>query len=165
MTGGGSGRRPAAPIFTPPTTREGAKKKETRRQLTKSWVCERHGNPPYPTCALTQRGVRHYCGRGHHGHPKDACIPCTLRHTSRRARLASQRTPEAGGTPALKRAMGRIPPGVQHARHGPAHPPAPSSGGEGNEATKGDPPQGRPGKRPRLARPAQWHGRAGMEVT
>ena len=39
VTGGGSGR-PAAPIFTPPTTQEGARKKETRKRLTKSWVCE-----------------------------------------------------------------------------------------------------------------------------
>ena len=88
VEGRGSGR-PAAPIFTPPMNRNGARKKETRRRLTKSWVCERHGNPPYPTCALTHRGVRHSCSRGHHGHPKGVCMPCTPRHRPLPARLAS----------------------------------------------------------------------------
>ena len=136
VTGGGSGRS-TAPIFTPPATREGARKKETRRWLTKSWVCERHGNPPCPRCVQTHRGVRHCCSRGRHGHPKDACTP---RHTSRRARLASQRTPGLGGTPALKRSMGRIPPGAKHARHGPAQPPAPSNGGRGIKRQRETPP-------------------------
>ena len=84
--------------------------------------------PPLSDMCADTRGVRHCCSRGHHGHPKDACTP---RHTSRRARLASQRTPGVGGTPALKRPMGRIPPRAQHARHGPTLPPAPSSGGRG----------------------------------
>ena len=111
VEGGGSGK-PAAPIFTPQATRNGARKKETRRRLTKSWVCEWHGNPPCPTCALTHRGVRHCCSGGHHGHPKGVCIPCTPRHTPPRARLASQRTPGVGDMPALKRFMGRAPPGA-----------------------------------------------------
>ena len=88
----------------------GPQKKETRGQLTKSWVYERHGNPPYRTRALTDQGVRHCCSRGHHGHPKGICVPCTPLHTPLRARLAGQRTPGAGGTRALKRLMGRAPP-------------------------------------------------------
>ena len=151
MTGGGR-ERPTAPIFTPPATREGARKKETRRRLTKFGVCERHGNPPCPTCALTHRGLRHCCGRGrHHGHPKDACTP---RHTSRNARLASQRTPGVGGTPALKRPMGRIPPGTQQARHGPAQPPAPSSrGGGGMKRQRETPPPRETRQAPMLGAP------------
>ena len=139
MGGGGSGR-PAAPIFTPPATRNGARKKKTRRRLTKSSVCERHGNPPCPMCALTHKGVRHCCGKGHHGHPKGVCIPCTPRHTPLRARLASQRTPGTGGTPAPKRPVGRVPPGGLHARHGPAHSPAPSGRVRGMKQQRETPP-------------------------
>ena len=143
----GGGGRPAAPIFTPPATRNGARKKETWRRLTKSWVCERHWNPPCPcpTCALTRRGVRHCCSRGHHGHPKGVCMPCTPRHTPQRARLARQRTPGVGGTPAFKRLMGRAPPppppGGLHARHKPAHPPAPNGGVRGMKQQREGPPR------------------------
>ena len=110
IVGGGGSGRPAAPIFTPQATQNGARKKETWKRLTKSRVCGRLGNPPCRICALTHKGVRHYCGRGHHGHPKGVCIPCTPRHTPLRTRLASQRTPGTGGMPAPKRPVGRVPP-------------------------------------------------------
>ena len=159
------GGRPAAPIFTPPATRNGARKKETRRRLTKSLVCERQGSPPCSTCRLTRRGVRHCCSRGHHGRPKGVCMPCTPRHTPLRARLASQRTPGAGGTPVLKRLMGRAPPRGPACAPWASPPTRPSGGVRGMKRQKEAPPQPRPGKRPCLARPAQRHGRVGTEVT
>ena len=161
--GVGSGR-PTAPIFTPPVTRNGARKKETRRRLTKSWVYERHGNPPCPTCALTHRGVRHCCSRGHHGHPKGVCVPCTPRHTPLRTQLASQHTLGAGHMPAPKRLMGSSPPWGLHARHGLTHPPAPDGGKRGMKRHR-EAPQARPGKHQRLVHPAERHSRAGIEVS
>ena len=103
--GRGSGRL-TAPIFAPPAAREGANKKETRRRLTKSWVCEQHGNPPCPTFALARRGVRQCCNRRHHTHPKDACTP---RQTSRRARLASKCDPGVGACPPSSGPWGGFP--------------------------------------------------------
>ena len=104
--------RQAAPLFTPQMARGGARRKETMWRLAKCGVCERHSNPPCPTCALTHWGMRHCRSTGQCGHPMGACAPGshTPRHTRLRAGLANQRTPGTGGTPAPKRPVERPPP-------------------------------------------------------
>ena len=97
--------------------------------------------PPCPTCALTHRGVRHRCSRGHHGYPRGVCVLCTPRHTPLRARLASQ--PPAPGVcqhANTQATHGTGPPGGLHARHGLTHPPAPDGGERGMKRQREAPP-------------------------
>ena len=85
VTGGGNGR-PVAPIFTPTTTREAAKKKGTRKRLTKSWVCERHGNPPLSDMCADTQGTEALLQQGAPRPPEGRLhIVHTQTHTTARA--------------------------------------------------------------------------------
>ena len=100
---------------------------------TYTWVCERHGNLPCPTCALMHRGVRHCCSKGHSRHPKGVCVPCP----GGRGHASTQAT--CGSDPP--------PPGGLSARNRPTHPTAPEphsprQRGTRDEATRGAPPPG-----------------------
>ena len=138
-TGGGSDR-PAAPIFMPPTTRDGVRKKETQRRLTKSLVCKRHGNPPLPTCVLTHRGARHCCSKGGAPRPPEGHLHTVHTETHTTARAAGQPAHPGGGGHASAQAAYREDSPWGPARTPRASPPtSPQQRGEGNEATKGDP--------------------------
>ena len=123
--------------------------------------------PPCRACATTHRGVKHYCSRGHQGHPQVPTeCPVAANRTPARVlggRRVSQRTPMGRGgggaerhTPAPKRRVLRTPTsggpprGVQRAQ---ARQVEASGGTKDNGDTNPPPPppeSERPCKRARL---------------
>ena len=92
--GGGGG--PRASIFTPLATRNGARKKETQRQLTKSWIYERHGNPALSNMRTDTQGSQTLLQQGA-PRPPEGRLHAVYTKTHTTARAAGQLVHPGGG--------------------------------------------------------------------
>ena len=77
-----------------------ARRPEQRPRLPRLWICAAHQHRQCASCAAVGRGVRHWCARGHVGHPRLSTAMPGPRGGERRV---AARTPGAGGTPSAKR--------------------------------------------------------------